>query len=75
MFFHTTAHPPVRQTVEQRHLPERTVAVQAMRVEVRDPVQELVLVTRRGERRMTDVRHPAGRYKPPDQILAFLEGL
>ena len=46
----------VCQTVEQHHLPQRTAAVQAVRVEVRDPVQELALVTRRRERRVTDVR-------------------
>ena len=46
----------VRQTVEQHDLPQRTAAVQAMRVEIRDPVQELVLVARRGERRVSDVR-------------------
>jgi hypothetical protein len=34
---------PGRQTVEQHDLPQRTAAVQAMRVEVRDPVRELGL--------------------------------
>jgi hypothetical protein len=46
----------VRQTVEQHHLPQRTAAVQTVRVEVRDPIQELVLAPWGRKRCVTDVR-------------------
>ena len=40
----------------KHHLPQRAAAVQTVRVEVRNPVEKVGLVTRRAERCLTDVR-------------------
>jgi hypothetical protein len=43
------------QAIEQRHLPQWTTAIQAVGVEVRDPVQQLGFVPGSGQRGMVDV--------------------
>ena len=46
---------PSLQSVEKRHLPQRPVAVQAVRPEVPEPLVQLGLATRRRQRRVMDV--------------------
>ena len=44
------------QPVEQRHLPERVGTVEPVRVEVAEPVEQLLVSPGRGQRRVADVR-------------------
>ena len=52
-----SAQRPSREPVEQRHLPERVRAVEAVRVEVAEPLEQLVLPARR---RQGGVAHVGG---------------
>lgn len=45
----------LREALEQRHLPQRPSSVKAMGVEVRDPVKQLLVAARRGQRGTVDV--------------------